>query len=137
MATTNKGILTIETDYDNGNRKSVIFNPVNGTVWLAKADLSNLFDIKQRIIDNCIEGILNMNILDMEKTCRYHTIVNTSRNKVKHEPYEFNFEFIIALAFHIDSPNAEFLRKWLLKQILSSKLIDLHILTIRQQHEWN
>lgn len=137
MTTTNKGILTIETDYNNGNRKSVIFCPVNGTVWLAKADLSNLFDIKQRIIDCCIESILNTNILDMEKTCRYHTIINTSRNMVKHEPYEFNFEFIIALAFRIDSPNAEFLRKWLLKQILSPKLIDQHIPIFRQQHEWN
>lgn len=73
----------------------------------------------------------------MEKTCRYHTIINTSRMKVKNEPYEFNLEFIIALAFRIDSPNTEFLRKWFLKQILSPKLINLYIPTVRQQHEWN
>lgn len=137
MTTINKGILTIGTDYDNGNRKGVIFCPVNGTVWLAKADLSNLFDIKQRIIDCCIESIFNTNILDMKKTCRYHTITDTSRMKVKYEPYEFNLEFIIALTFRKDSPNAEFLREWFLEQLLSLKLINLHIPTIRQQHEWN
>ncbi|WP_221412302.1 hypothetical protein [Dysgonomonas sp. 511] len=137
MITINKGILTIETDYDNGNRKSVIFNPVNGTVWLAKADLSNLFDIKQRIIDCCIENILNTNILDMEKTCRYHTIVNTSRNKVKYEPYELNLEFIIAQAFRIDSENAQVLRRWIVEQLVNPKLIDLPASISRQQHEWN
>lgn len=137
MTTTNKGILTIETDYDNRNRKSVIFNPVNGTVWLAKADLSNLFDIKQRIIDCCIEGILKTNILDIENACRYHTIVNTSRMKVKYEPYEFNLEFIIALAFRIDSEDAQVLRKWVVEQVVIPKLIDSYIPTSRQRHEWN
>jgi len=43
METIDKGTLIIEID--NENRKSVVFNPVNGTVWLRKCELIELFDV--------------------------------------------------------------------------------------------
>jgi len=43
METTDKGVLTIKTD--NEYCKSVVFIPVNGTVWLTKSELIQLFDV--------------------------------------------------------------------------------------------
>ncbi len=114
-----------------------MLNLVNGTVWLPKTELSDLFDTKYRTIDRHINDIIENNRIDIEKSCNYHTIINTSRNNVKYDPYEFNLEFIITLAFRIDSPNAEGLRKWFMEQLLNPTLINIYIPIFRQRHEWN
>ena len=87
MATIQKGVLTIETDADN--QKRVFFTPVNNTVWLTKDELLSLFETGYQYLHTCINDIVKNNSIDIEKTSKYHTIINTSRKKAKYELYEF------------------------------------------------
>ena len=133
METTDKGILTIRTD--NENHKSVMFNPINGTVWLRKCELIELFDVYRQTIDACIQGICKANIFDMEAVCKCNCIVKAG--KIDYEPYEFSLEFIVAMAFRINSPNAKMLREWTVNEILRPKTLLLQTPVIYQDYHWN
>jgi hypothetical protein len=133
METTDKGTLTIKTDSDNS--KSVVFNPVNGAVWLSRCELIELFDVYRQTVDACIIGICKENIFDMEIVCKCNCIVKTG--KIEYAPYEFNFEFIIAMAFRINSANSKVLREWAIREILCPKAVFLQIPPISQDYQWN
>ena len=133
METTDKGILTIRTD--NENHKSVMFNPINGTVWLRKCELIELFDVYRQTIDAYIQSICKSNTFDMEAVCKCNRIVKTGR--IEYEPYEFSLEFIIAMAFRISSPNAKILREWAISEILRTKTVLLQTPVIYQDYHWN
>ena len=133
MKLTDKGTLIIKTD--DKNNKSVIFNPVNGTVWLKKCELIELFEVYRQTIDACIQSICKTNMFDMEEVCKCNRIVKTG--KIEYEPYEFSLEFIIAMAFRINSPNAKTLREWIVSEILRTKTVLLQIPVIYQDYHWN
>jgi hypothetical protein len=133
MKATGNGILKIETDSDN--RKSVVFNPANGTVWLRRCELIELFDVYRQTIDACIQAIYKDNMFDMEVVCKCNCIVKTS--KVEYEPYEFSLEFIIAMAFRISSHNAQILRGYFICEILRPKTVFLQIPGVIQDYQWN
>jgi hypothetical protein len=133
METTDKGILTIKTDNDNS--KSVAFNPANGAVWLSRCELIKLFDVYRQTVDACIRGICKANIFDMETVCKCNCIVKAG--KIEYEPYEFSLEFIIAMAFRINSANSKVLREWAIREILRPKAVFLQIPLISQDYQWN
>ena len=134
METADKGVLTIKTD--NEYRKSVEFIPVNGTVWLTKSELIQLFDVYQQTINACINAVLKEGIFNIEDVCKYNLIGNTTKNTIKYEVYEFNFEFIVAMAFRIRSENADILRKWIINQVFVEERF-LQIPAIIQDYQWN
>lgn len=133
METTDKGILTIITN--NENRKSVVFNPINGTVWLRKCELIELFDVYRQTVDACIQSIIKANMFDMETVCKCNCIVKSGR--IEYEPYEFSLEFIIAMAFRIRSANAKILRGWILGKVIHSQTVFLQMPIINQNYQWN
>ena len=133
MKTTDKGILKIETD--NDNRKSIVFNPANGTVWLSKCELIELFDVYRQTVDACIQGICKANIFNMETVCKCNYIVKAG--KIEYDPYEFSLEFIIAMAFRINSANAKVLREFIIRKILRPKAVFLQMSIINQDYQWN
>jgi len=133
MKLTDKGTLIIKTD--DKNNKSVIFNPVNGTVWLKKCELIELFEVYRQTIDACIQSICKTNMFDMEEVCKCNRIVKTG--KIEYEPYEFSLEFIVAMAFRINSPNAKMLREWTVNEILRPKTLLLQTPVIYQDYHWN
>jgi hypothetical protein len=133
MKTTNKGKLAITID-GNGN-PYVIFEPVNGTVWLYKSELPSLFCVTIQVIKAGIDSIVKENIIDVEKSSKYELYIGCRR--IKYDVREVSLDIIIALAFRIDSPNAKFLREWFIEQLLCPKLINLHIPIFTQHHGWN
>jgi hypothetical protein len=133
METTDKGTLTIKTDNDNS--KSVVFNPINGTVWLNKCELIELFDVYRQTVDVCIQGICKAKIFDMEVVCKCN--LTHKNNKIEYIPFEFSLEFIIAMAFRINSANAKILRQFFISKILCPKAVFLQIPAIIQGYRWN
>ena len=131
-----KGVLSIETD--SNNRKKVIFSPVNGTVWLTKCELVELFGVYQQTINACIDAIFKADIFHAEEYCKCNLIASTGKRGIKYAPYEFNLMFVIAIAFRIDSENAEILRTWILSRMLVEKTVfpPLSIMNT-QNYEWN
>jgi Virulence protein len=134
METRNKGSLMIKMNR-NGD-KTIMFNPVNGTVWLTKSELIQLFDVYQQTINACINAVLKEGIFNIEDVCKYNLIGNTTKNTIKYEVYEFNFEFIVAMAFRIRSENADILRKWIINQVFVEERF-LQIPAIIQDYQWN
>lgn len=136
MTGENKGVISITTDEKDNNQKKVIFAPVDGTVWLTKNELTELFGVYTQTVNACIEAILRDNVFYAEDNCKCNLVADTGKNKIRYEPYGFNLMFIIAMAFRIHSPNAKVLRKWILEQLISPKLMDIH-LPAGQRHQWN
>lgn len=131
-----KGTLRIETD--NNNRKQVIFSPVSGTVWLTKCELIELFGVYQQTVNACIDAIFKVNTIHAEEYCKCNLIASTGKSGIKYDPYEFNLMFVIAMAFRIDSENAEILRKWIVNRVLVEKTVFLPLSIMNtQNYEWN
>ena len=136
METKDRGVLTIETD--NDSRKRVIFNPVNGTVWLTKSELIELFGVYRQTVNACIDAIFKANIFHAEDNSKCHLIASKGKSGIRYDPHEFNLMFVIAMAFRIDSENAGILREWIMNQMLVSKTVFLRIpITNILNYEWN
>lgn len=127
MKTSDKGKLAIITDR-NGN-PHVIFEPINDTVWMHKAELSELFGVYQQTINACLDSIFNIKTFRVEEVCKYDLVVR--RSKVRYDMCSFRLEVIIALAFRLHSPNAEIIRQWVISQLLKSGLANLHLADIQ------
>lgn len=105
-----KGILRIETDGNNPTIRKVVFEPVDSTVWLHKAELSVLFGVYRQKITACLDLLLEGNFFDKKEVCRYELYVSGTR--IRYDVQEVRLEVVIALAFRIDSPRAMILREW-------------------------
>lgn len=131
-----KGVLTIETGINK--HKRVIFSPVNGTVWLTKYELVELFGVYRQTVNACIDAIFKANVFHAEGYCKCNLIASTGKSGIKYDPYEFNLMFVISMAFRIDSENAEILRKWIVNRVLIEKTVFLPMSTMNtQNYEWN
>lgn len=127
MKTSNKGKFAITTNL-NGN-SYVIFEPVNGTIWMHKAELSELFGVYQQTINACLDSIFKTKTFRAEEVCEYDLVVRGS--KVRYDMCSFRLEVIIALAFRLYSPNAEIIRQWVISRLLNSGLTNLHLVNIQ------
>ncbi|MFV0587971.1 hypothetical protein [Bacteroides reticulotermitis] len=132
MKTTSKGTLTIIMDRNNNPR--VLFEPINGTVWLRKAELPSLFGARVQTIQTCLNSILKEGVIDVEKTCKYELYVRG--NRVRYDVREVNLEVIIAMAFRIRSPQAEALRGWFIQRCLYPRISN-HLPDMERRADWN
>jgi hypothetical protein len=119
MKTEDKGVFLIE--YDKENKPVVIFKPVNGTVWLNKAELAELLGVFVQSINSYIKELYYGKVFEYEGTCIYH--LYTSRNAIKYEATEFNLQVIIALVFHIYSWQAKLIREWVIRKVIIGHFI--------------
>jgi hypothetical protein len=71
----------------------------------------------------------------METVCKCNCIVKSG--KIEYDPYEFSLEFIIAMAFRINSANAKILSEWVIKEILRPKTVFLQMPAVIQDYQWN
>ena len=127
MKTLDTGKLGIATD-QNGN-PYVIFEPVNGTVWIQKSELPELFGVYQQTINACLDSIFRTKAFCPEEVSKYDLVVRG--NTVRHDMQLFRLEVIIALAFRLHSPNAEILRQWVVSRILKSELANFSLSDIQ------
>lgn len=127
------GLLSIRM---NGNNEmSVIFKPVNETVWMDRNELCELFGCYMRDIDRCIGEIFEKNMLRVEETCRYHIIAAGKR--VSYDITTVNLTVIISMAFRLGTPQARTLRQWFVEQFTKMKSLDILIPDIGERFRWN
>jgi hypothetical protein len=55
----NKGLLSIRIN--NDNKMCVVFKPVNGTVWMERNELCELFGCYMKGVDRCLGDIFERN----------------------------------------------------------------------------
>lgn len=117
MNNLNKGRLIIEMS--KVNKANVIFRPANGTVWMDKNELCELFGVYMPEIESGIGSIMEKKIVHTENTCRFHRVVKGS--SIVYDIREVNMDVIIALSFHLYSAQAYFLREWFMEHILKQE----------------
>jgi hypothetical protein len=113
----------------------VVFRPEEGTVWMDRNGLCELFECRLKDIDECLETIFRKEVFRIEDTCQYHIIVGSKR--INYDITEVNLSVIIALAFMITTPQAGTLRTWFIEQMLKSKSLNIPFVDMKQNFSLN
>jgi hypothetical protein len=100
---------------ENG-KPEIIFEPVNGTVWLSASDIGKLLGSYSVAISNHLRAIFKSGVLREDDVCYCQRYSNGNSVDL------YNLEVILALAFRIHSPNADLLRQWAIERIIGEKV---------------
>ncbi len=131
--TMEKGLLSIRIN--SNNEMSVVFQPVNGTVWMDRKQLCELFGCYMQDIDQCIGKIFERNMLKVEETCKYHIIAGGRR--ISYDITEVNLAVIITMAFRLDTPEARTLMVWFVEQVAKVKSLNVMFAGVGQDFRLN
>jgi hypothetical protein len=108
------GKLLIQTE-DDGSVK-IIFEPVNGTVWLSSWEIGKLLGTYSVAISNHLRVIFKSGVLREDEVC------HCQRYSDGRSVDLYNLEAVLALAFRIHSPNADLVRKWAMERVVGNKV---------------
>ncbi len=82
----------------------------SGTVWMTKHQIADLFGCFVAKVVSNIAAVLKSGVLDESRACRIHRYKDGSGVEL------YSLEMITALAFRIDTRNAEIFRQWLVER---------------------
>ncbi len=83
-----------------------------GTLWMTKHQIANLFGCFVAKVVSNIATVLKSGVFDESRVCRFHRYKDGGGVKL------YNLEMITALAFRIDTRNAEIFRQWLMERAM-------------------
>ncbi|MDR3058077.1 MAG: protein-tyrosine kinase [Prevotella sp.] len=110
-------IITIENE--------IVHMPQSGIAWMTQHEITNLFGCFVSKVNSNIRSILKSGVLREADVCR--TCYYQNGNFVE----QYNLEMITALAFRIQSKNAEVFRKWLTIKLSKSEIPEILIGSIQ------
>ncbi len=90
----------------------VIIRSADGTVWMTKHQIADLFGCSVAKVVSNIAAILKSGVLDESRVCRLHRYKDGGGVEL------YSLEMIMALAFRIDSRNADIFRRWLMERAM-------------------
>ena len=82
----------------------------SGTVWMTKHQIADLFGCFVAKVVSNVAAILKSGVLDESRACRFHRYKDGSSVEL------YSLEMITALAFRIDTRNADIFRRWLMER---------------------
>jgi hypothetical protein len=102
---------------DEIGKPEVIFEPVEGTVWLNVNQIAKLLGCFPVTVSNHLRAVMKSGILWENEVCRSYRYYTNSKTCPEREGILYNLDVVIALAYRIKSYQSEIIRKWLLKRI--------------------
>ncbi len=90
----------------------VIIRSADGTIWMTKHQIANLFECFVAKAVSNIAAILKSGVLDESRVCRFHRYRDGGGVEM------YSLEMIVALAFRIDTHNAVIFRRWLMERAM-------------------
>jgi hypothetical protein len=117
----NKGLLSI--CINSNNKMGVIFKPINGTVWMDRHELCELFGCYMKDVDRCLGDIFERKMLRVEDNCKYHIIAGGRR--ISYDITDVNLTVIITMAFRLETPESKTLRMWFIEEFTKMKYLDV------------
>jgi hypothetical protein len=90
----------------------VVASAADGTIWMSKHQIAQLFGCFVAKVVSNIASILKSGVLDEIRVCRFHRYKDGSGVEL------YNLEMVAALAFRIDTPNAAIFRRWLMERAM-------------------
>ena len=110
-------IITIE----NG----IVSVPQSGEIRMRAHEIASLFEVYTRAINNHAKAILKSGVIQPDTSCPATVIGNTIM------PDFYGLDMITALAFRIQSRNAEVFREWLMRKTLTNTVGQQILMNIR------
>jgi hypothetical protein len=98
-------MITSQITIDEGR---VTICPADREVWMTKHQIADLFGCFVAKVVSNIAAVLKSGLLDESRVCRFHRYKDGSGVEL------YNLEMITALAFRIDTRNADIFRRWLM-----------------------
>ena len=90
----------------------VTIRHIAGTVWMTKHEIAVLFGCFVAKVVSNIPVILKSGVLDESRVCCFHRYKDGSGVKL------YSLEMVVALAFRIETRNADIFRRWIVEQAL-------------------
>lgn len=90
--------------------RTVRINAVQGTVWMSEYQIASLFGVFVSKVSSNIRSIFKNKLLQEQEVKHIHNFEGGSVDV-------YNLELTTALAFRIDSPEAEIFRKWTMQRL--------------------
>jgi hypothetical protein len=98
-------------------KPEVIFEPVEGMVWMNVNQIAKLLGCFPVTISNHLRAVMKSGVLWESDVCRLYRYYTNSKTYPECEGVLCNLDVVIALAYWIKSYQSEIIRKWLLKRI--------------------
>jgi len=131
--TENKGKIHIELGVNNS--PPIICSPNVSGIWMDRNELCELFGCYLPEIDKHISALFLTDNFNPIEVSHYHLVVKGKQ--IEYDMYEFNFEIIAALSFHIHSWQAKLIREWLLEQVVKSERLSVPMDKFKQDYSLN
>jgi len=87
---------------------------VNGTLWLTKHEIADLFNVFVNSIGNNFRSMFKSGLLQKENVTRIHKYENNGRQS---EMTLYNLEALIFVSYRIASFEARAFREWVMKAL--------------------
>jgi hypothetical protein len=85
---------------------------VGGAVWMSKHQIADLFGCFVAKVVSNISAVLKSGVLDEKRVCRFYRYKDGGGVEL------YSLEIISALAFRIDTRNADIFRRWLIERTM-------------------
>ena len=108
-----RGYINIKNVFDSV--PSVEVKLVDGTLWLTKYQIADLFDVFTNTIGNNIRAIFKSKIIWEQDVCRAEACIDNKGNAYYSELY--NLEVLLFLSYRINSANTKLFREWIYQAI--------------------
>ncbi len=89
----------------------IVSVPASGEIWMSKHQIADLFGCFVAKVVSNIAAILKSGVLDESRVCRFHRYKDGGGVEL------YSLEMIAALAFRIDTHNADIFRRWLVERV--------------------
>jgi len=106
-----RGTITI-------NDCGVNINQVNGTVWMTRHEIADLFGVLISTADTNLRPIFKSEVFREADVC--HTHRYTGKNGMEQQTLVYNLEIITALSYRIKSKNTKIFREWINNKIVET-----------------
>jgi hypothetical protein len=103
--------------YSENGMPEVVFEPVNGTVWLTANQTAQFLGCFPAKVTCNIKAIFKSEILSENDVCSPYRYTVPNAEYPERQGILYSMDMIIALAYRIKSLNSEVFRSWLAKQI--------------------
>lgn len=97
--------------------RQVTVRPAANEIWLTQSQIADLFGVFTAAVSTNIRAIRKSGVLHEEHVC--HRTRCRNGNIVE----RYNLEMITALAFRLESENAEAFRRWIVEGITTPAII--------------
>ncbi len=112
---------TIKSEIHSNGKISIELDLIENTVWMSIPEIANLFMVYQNTITSNLRSIFKAGILRENEVVKEYRYTSNGNQRIA---VYYNLEVIIALCYRINSPTADTIRNFFIKNITNNNSHD-------------